>query len=277
MTSDRQCLMPSTDDPVAAHLEDLRQSNYSPSTIRERARILATLPHPISLDRKAVQAWWAQRQTKANGDPRAASSLSGEASHVREFWRWCRREGLLDHNPADWLTRVRQSHTKAVVVTEGDLYRIIHDAPDDIRRMIALGGLAGLRSSEIGALTWENIDHANSVLWVREGKGLKDRSVPLSGGLLAELGDPGTGPVVGRTMTGKAVSAALGRYMRARGVDLTAHKLRARYITRFIAATGDAVAAAEVAGHSGVGTIMRYAVASSDTMRRGAEAAGRIG
>jgi hypothetical protein len=42
-------------------------------------------------------------------------------------------------------------------------------------------------------------------------------------------------------------------------------------------ATGDAVAAAEVAGHAGVGTIMRYAVASSDTMRRGAEAAGRIG
>ena len=78
-------------------------------------------------------------------------------------------------------------------------------------------------------------------------------------------------------MTGKAVSAQVGRYMRARGVDLTAHKLRARYITRFIMATGDAVAAVEVAGHAGVGTIMRYAVASNDTMRRGAEAAGRIG
>lgn len=266
-----------TADPIADHLADLRQANYSDATLRERARVLATLPHPTELDRETVQAWWASRVTKADGNPRAASSLSGEASHVREFWKWCRRQGVLDHNPADWLTRVRQTHTKAIVVTEGDLYRIFQDAPDDLRRMIALGGMAGLRSSEIAAVTWENIDRANGVLWVRDGKGGKDRSVPLSGGLLAELGDPEVGPIVGRTMTGKAVSAAVGRYMRAHGVDLTAHKLRARYITRFIAATGDAVAAAEVAGHAGIGTIMRYAVASSDTMRRGAEAAGRIG
>ena len=94
---------------------------------------------------------------------------------------------------------------------------------------------------------------------------------------LVELGEPGAGPIVGKAMTAKAVSAALGRYLRAHGSDFTAHKLRARYLTRFLAATGDAVAAAQVAGHSDLSSITRYAVASSDTMRRGAEAAGRIG
>ena len=89
--------------------------------------------------------------------------------------------------------------------------------------------------------------------------------------------EPGEGPIVGKAMTAKAVSAALGRYLRAHGSDFTAHKLRARYLTRFLAATGDAVAAAQVAGHSDLSSITRYAVASSDTMRRGAEAAGRIG
>jgi integrase len=270
--------MPSTNHPlVEAHLEDLRQSNYSDATLTERARVLATLPDPTNLDRETVQAWWKTRATRPDGEPRAASSLSGEASHVREFWRWCRRQGLIDHNPADWLTRVRQARTKAVVVSEADLDRLIRNAPPDVHRMLALGALAGLRSSEIAALTWEDIDRGNGVLWVREGKGRKDRSVPLSGGLLAELGDPSEGPVIGRHASGKAVSAALGRYMRANGIDFTAHKLRARYITRFIAATGDVAAAAEVAGHEGLGSIMRYAVASSDTMRRGAEAAGRIG
>ena len=264
-------------DPLTRHLADLRSAHYSASTIRERERAVRALPHPTDLDRETLQAWWRDRQTRPNGNPRARATLSSEQSHVREFWRWCRREGLLDHNPADWLPRVRQHHTKAVVIQEGDLYRVFTDAPDDLRRMIALGGMAGLRSSEIAAVTWEDIDRGNGVLWVRGGKGGKDRSVPLSSGLLAELGDPGEGPIVGRVMTGKAVSAQVGRYMRAHGVDLTAHKLRARYITRFIMATGDAVAAAEVAGHAGVGTIMRYAVASSDTMRRGAEAAGRIG
>lgn len=262
---------------LAAHLQYLHDSKYAASTIRERMRILATLPHVIDVDRLAVQAWQHDRQTKPDGEPRAATSLSGEASHARDFWRWCRTQGLIDHNPADWLHKVRTTKTKAVAVTEGELYQLMHAAPEDVRRMIALTGLAGLRSSEAAAITWEDIDYGNETLWVRSGKGGKDRPVPLSGGLLASLGDPGAGPIVGRQVTAKAFSAALGRYMRKRGVNLTAHKLRARYITRFIAATGDAVAAAEVAGHSGLGSIMRYAVASSDTMRRGAEAAGRIG
>ena len=134
-----------------------------------------------------------------------------------------------------------------------------------------------MRSAEIAAVTWADIDRDNGVLWGREGKGRKDRSVPLSAGLLAELGEPGEGPIVGKAMNAKAVSAARGRYLRAHGSDFTAHKLRARYLTRFLAATGDAVAAAQVAGHSDLSSITRYAVASSDTMRRGAEAAGRIG
>lgn len=264
-------------NPLEAHLQYLRDSKYSSAAIRERERIVKTLPRMIDLDRLEVQAWQHGRQTRADGEPRAATSLSGEASHVRDFWRWCRTQGLMDHNPADWLHRVRTSTTKAVVVSEGDLYRLIHDAPEDVRRMIALTALAGLRSSEAAAITWADVDNGNETLWVRDGKGSKDRAVPLSGGLLATLGDPGAGPIVGREMSAKALSAALGRYMRHNGVDLTAHKLRARYITRFLAETGDAVAAAEVAGHSGLGSILRYAVASSDTMRRGAEAAGRVG
>lgn len=269
MTTDRTLL--------DRHLADLRSGKYSESTIRERERAVLALPHPTNLERLELQEWWRSRENKDNGDARSRAGRASEQSHLREFWRWCRMEGELDHNPSDWLPRVRQTHTKAVVVQEGDLYQIFQEAPDDMRRMIALGGMAGLRSSEIAAITWEDMDPANGVLWVRGGKGGKDRSVPLSTGLLIELGTPETGPIVGRKMTGKAVSAQIGRYMRSKGVDLSAHKLRARYITRFIMATGDAVAAAEVAGHAGVGTIMRYAVASSDTMRRGAEAAGRIG
>lgn len=267
---------------MEAHLRALAQSRYSRSTLRERRRILDTLPtHILDLPRDDVRAWWDSRQTWTDHDgqthPRAPKSLSGEASHVREFWRWCRMEGILDHNPADWLPRLRLPKTKATYVTEGDLFRIVDAADMPVRRMIALGALAGLRSAEIAAVRWEDIDRSNGVLRVEGGKGDKDRSVPLSAGLLGMLGDPGKGPIVGRAMSAKAVSMAIGRHMRRHKVDLTAHKLRARYATRFLAATGDAVATAEVLGHSDLTNVLRYAVASSDTMRRGAEAAGRIG
>ena len=264
-------------DPIAAHLAAVERDRYSQSTLTARARVLATLPDPLGMDRATTIAWWESRQVRPDGEPRAASSLSSEKAHVSEFWRWAMREGLIDRNPADWLPKVRQAKTMAVVVPEGDLYRLLRDADEHMRRMVALAAMAGLRSAEIAAVQWADVDRDSGVLWVREGKGRKERSVPLSAGLMAELGEPGHGCIIGKEMSAKAVSMALGRYLRSKGSDFTAHKLRARYLTRFLAATGDAVAAAQVAGHSDLSSITRYAVASSDTMRRGAEAAGRIG
>ena len=265
-------------DPITRHLASLEADRYSPMTIRDRRRILGTYPgDPLTATRDDALAWWASRLNKPDGTPRSPVGLTADAAHMRSFWRWAIQEGLIDRNPGDWLPRIRKARTMAVAVTESDLHRLLTDAPDDVRRMVALAAMAGLRSAEIAAVTWEDIDRDNGCLWVRHGKGAKDRPVPLSGGLLAELGNPGTGFIAGRPMSAKAVSARLGRYLRGRSVDLTAHKLRARYATRFLAATGDAVAAAQALGHADLSSILRYAVPSSDVMRKGAEAAGRIG
>ena len=263
---------------VDQHLTALRAGRYSASTLKARAAILATLPcDPAALTRDDVLAWWETRQTRPDGDPKAAASLSAEASHLRAFGRWAIQQGLADRNPADWLPKVRLPKRLAHPISEADLYALLSDAVAPVRQMIALAAMAGLRSSEVAVVRWEDIDRGNGVLAIREGKGKKDRTVPLSAGLLGELGDPGQGLIVGAELTGKAVSLRLGRYLRAHKVDATAHQLRARYATRFLAATGDLQTTANAMGHADVSTTARYTVASSDTMRRGAEAAGRIG
>lgn len=265
-------------NPVALHIDSLTRSRYSASSIRERHRVLNTIPGDIlTLDRERTQAWWETRLTLPDGSPRAASSLSQESSHLRRFCRWAMQQGLVNYNAADWLPDIRQQAPAAKPVPEGDLHKLMIDAPDDMRRMVALAAMAGLRSSEVASVQWSDIDPGNGVLWVRLSKGDKGRSVPLSSGLLSYLGEPGDGPIIGRRMNGKAVSQAIGRYMKSKGVDYTAHKLRARYATRFLAATGDLKAAADALGHADLSSISRYVIASSDTMRRGAEAAGRIG
>ena len=265
-------------DPITDHLDDLKRSRYSRAALNARERLLRSIPGDIlTADREAIQEWWKGRQERADGELGAASSLSQEASHLRSFGRWAMMQGLSERNPADWIPKIRQKHAAPTPVPETGLWRAMHEAPEDMRRMIALGAMAGLRAAEIAAIQWSDLDQGNGVLWVREGKGGKDRSVPLSAGLLAELGHPGEGPIIGKRMTAKAVSQAIGRYLRSRDVDYTAHKLRARYATRFLAATGDLAAAAEALGHSDLSSIGRYVIASSDTMRRGAEAAGRIG
>lgn len=266
------------DDPIASHIADLKRSRYSQSAMVARERLLRSIPGDVlAADRDLIQEWWKTRQERADGETRAASSLSQDSSHLRAFGRWAMMQGLAERNPADWLPRVRQKRPSPNPVTEAGLYTAMREAPDGMRRMLALAAMAGLRAAELAAIRWEDIDHANGVLWVREGKGSKGRSVPLSAGLLGELGQPGEGHVIGAQMTPKAVSMAIGRYLRSKGVESTAHKLRARYATRFLAATGDLAAAAEALGHSDLSSIGRYVIASSDTMRRGAEAAGRIG
>ena len=263
---------------IDQHLAHLEQGRYSPGTIRERSRLLATLPgNPLTMTRDEILAWWTTRQTTIDGEPKAERSLSAEASHLRAYGRWAIQQGLADRNPADWLPRIRLPQTMARPVSEADLNRLLNAAEGSTRAMIVLGALAGLRSAEIAAVNWSDIDRDTGVLWVREGKGKKDRGVVLSAGLLAELGDPGDGRIIGREITGKAVSEIVKRFMTGQGVEGTAHKLRARYVTRFLAATGDLKAAADAVGHASVTTTAMYAVASSDTMRRGAEAAGRIG
>jgi integrase len=262
---------------IERHLAEMQASRYSPATIAARANTLSRIGDPLALTRETTRAWWETRQAREDGEPRSVASLSAEASHLRAYCRWAIQEGLMDRNPADWLPRIRQPSARPRAMTEGDLHRALIRSDPVMRRMLALAAMAGLRSAEIAAVTWEDIDRSAGVLWVREGKGRKDRSVPLSSGLLVELGDPGTGPIVGEQVTGKAVSLRIGRYLRGQGIDSTAHRLRARYATRFLAATGDLVATAEAMGHSDVSTTARYTIASGDTMRRGAEAAGRIG
>ena len=70
-------------DPIAAHLAAVRRDRYSDATLTARARILATLPDPLGMDRLATLAWWESRQTRPDGEPRAATvTLDGGRATV---------------------------------------------------------------------------------------------------------------------------------------------------------------------------------------------------
>lgn len=108
------------EDPISKHLQALRESRYSSSSLRERERVLRSISGDIlALDRHRTQDWWATRQTMGDGRPRSASSLSQESSHLRRFCRWAMQQGLVERNAADWLPDVRQQKPAAQPVPEG--------------------------------------------------------------------------------------------------------------------------------------------------------------
>ena len=98
-------------DAIQDHLDDLKRSRYSKAALNARERLLRSIPGDIlTADREAIQEWWKWRQERADGELRAASSLSQEASHLRSFGRWAMMQGLSERNPADWIPKIRQKH-----------------------------------------------------------------------------------------------------------------------------------------------------------------------
>jgi integrase/recombinase XerD len=128
----------------------------------------------------------------------------------------------------------------------------------------------GLRASEVLALRVTDIDSSRMLLWVRHGKGAKDRSVPLSPALLEALRQhwqrlrPTTWLFPGQTPTGQRSLGALQRSCRravlAAGFSkkVSLHTLRHSYATHLLEAGVDLVTIQRLLGHRDLQTTARY-------------------
>ncbi len=84
----------------------------------------------------------------------------------------------------------RRQHRLPKYLSQQEVKRMI-EAADNIKHRCLLKLLygAGLRVSEVPALTLADIDSANMLIHIRDAKGRKDRTVMLSRSLLADLRD----------------------------------------------------------------------------------------
>lgn len=128
----------------------------------------------------------------------------------------------------------------------------------------------GLRVSEVAHLTINDIDSRSGVICVRQGKGKKDRYVPLSARLLAELRQywkryrPAHWLFPGRDMT-QAISrhGILDAFTKAKikakiTKHVSVHSLRHAYATHLLEAGTDLVIIKQLLGHSSISSTLRY-------------------
>jgi integrase/recombinase XerD len=128
----------------------------------------------------------------------------------------------------------------------------------------------GLRISEIIGLRVADIDSARRLVHVRQGKGRKDRQVPLSALLLAELRQywqryrPQRLLFPGQRADGTLCPATLQKHCtRAAGragltVRVTPHTLRHCYATHLLEAGVDLATLQRLLGHNQLSTTLRY-------------------
>lgn len=164
-------------------------------------------------------------------------------------------------------------------------------SPDEVRRLLAavvgdrdplmlrLAYGCGLRLGEVLRLRIADLDSARGILWVRAGKGGKDRGVPLPDCLLTELraywskyrpGDYLFPNRHGQPLHPGNLQRSFRRALKRSGLTKRAsvHTLRHCYATHLLEAGLDLPTLQRCLGHSNVQTTMGYLHLRSERLRQ---------
>ncbi|MBL1274788.1 MAG: site-specific tyrosine recombinase XerC [Ectothiorhodospiraceae bacterium] len=123
---------------------------------------------------------------KDNGDPLSFSSQHIKLASLKAWFKWLTRENYLLYNPASELIMPRTpERLPRYILSLDDIHTLMNsvdlNGPQGIRDRAVLELLysSGLRRKECATLTLPDIDLKRHTVFVREGKGGKDRLLPL--------------------------------------------------------------------------------------------------
>lgn len=215
------------------------------------------------------------------GEPVATATIKRKAACLRSFYRYLRREGVLDVDPTAGLSTPRRSQRLPAVLARAEVQRLVEQpkgtGPIALRdrALLELMYACGLRASEAIDLEITRLDMTEGVLRVR-GKGMKERVVPVGRVALRAVGDylaRGRPQLVGTRLQSHlfvnfrgapltrqglykivqrhAVSAGLGGKM-------SPHTLRHTFATHLLAGGCDLRSLQEMLGHADVATTQLY-------------------
>lgn len=252
------------------HLDWMRLRNLTPRTISARRDAIRRLARHLGCDVDDLPAvlpddldrW---QRDLADLTARYRLDYSGQ---VRRFYAWCVTTGLCRTDPTCILVDIKTARGLPRPISEADLTMALELVTGRVRPWLVLAAFAGLRAGEIAALTREDMqDRATEPVLRVLGKGGRERIVPLSGYVAAELLAyplPSRGPLFPRRdgrpghVTGQLVSSRSNRALHSVGIPDTLHSLRHRFGTRCYAVSRDIRVTQELMGHSSPATTAIY-------------------
>ena len=181
----------------SAFLEWTVTSGLSEQTAKIRKRALdgfilwcdeRGLQQPQDITRPILQRYQSHlyHYRKANGQPLSFNTQTTLLLPIVAFFKWCVRENHILHNPASDLVLPKQPRQlPRHLLTVADIESVINQAdietPSGIRNRAILETLysTGIRRSELINLTLYDADAERGTLMVRQGKGRRDRLIPI--------------------------------------------------------------------------------------------------
>jgi len=175
----------------------------------------------------------------------------------------------------------KRPKTLPAVLSREEVLRLFAALPDErYRTLIRTTYACGLRVGEVVCLRVADMDSPRGVLLIRQGKGQKDRLVPLSPALLDErrrywwryrpVNWLFPGRKRGSPLHGAAVQRRFSRIVRGLGLrkHVSMHTLRHSYATHLLEAGVDVVTLQRLLGHRDLSTTARYVHVSTQHLQR---------
>lgn len=211
--------------------------------------------------------------------------------YLKKFLDWCISSGFLRENPISGLRKPKKPQSLPRRLTYEQAQKILyasfnHNWTYSFERVrnhaiIAVFLFAGLRAKELLNLRIVDVDLRNEVLLVREGKGGKDRYVPIHHKLgyilkryFAErerLGKQSPYLFVGTAnelpLSYKVIRGICRTLSRSTGVGFTAHCLRHTFGSIAVEQNMGIVQLKEIMGHSNIASTMIYLKMSPEGLK----------
>lgn len=194
---------PTLKQRMVEYLEAMRIQNFAVSTVKMRENLLSKffiwceerdLLYPTEITRKIVDQYqqWLYHRRKDNGDALCLGHQVNRLSAVRAFFKWMAKKHYILFNPAAELElpKLKVSLPKEIlsiaeaeqVLSQPNVHEVkgIRD-----RAILEVFYSTGIRRMELKKLRTRDVDFEKGTLMVREGKGGKDRMIPIGDRALA--------------------------------------------------------------------------------------------
>ncbi len=178
--------------------KSLRLRYFKETTIKETMRQLADFIHCLSVchgvreaeavTREMIEAYQVRLYEHINsmGRPNGIACQNMTLGIVKRFMKFLKRNDYIVSDPAADISYARlPRRLPAGILSISEMRRILH-APDTKtllgyrdRTMFEVLYSTGVRRSELGKLTLNDVDYHDGFLRINQGKGGKDRVVPL--------------------------------------------------------------------------------------------------
>jgi site-specific recombinase XerD len=246
-------------------LEELQRRNYSQTTVYSYLKVVAAFARyfhrpPDQMGPEQIRAYQVHL---VNERKLSARTVGFHTAALRFFF--CKT--LKRAYPLEEVSYPKRPRRLPTILTKEEAVRLIDSASNLFHRaMLMTAYSTGMRRSEMCLLKVEDIDSGRMLIHIRQGKGRRDRDVPLSPKLLETLREywrwmrpktylfPGTvnGSRADKPISPKMLWAACREAAQRAGITkhVHPHLLRHSYATHLLEAGADLPTLQALLGHS---------------------------